>query len=128
MKRFEEMLSVIKNALQSITPHRYTQVIAVCSDNDYIYHSVINNALSQEKADEQQLINQLIENNATLVKKVVCIWAKDEVNVNMFDCVDMPSCDFRKMLCDCNGDNINAEILLQGKGRYITKTIGQTIC
>lgn len=127
MKDFEELLSVIKNALQSVTPHQYTQVIAVCSDNGYIYHSIINNALSKEKTIEEQLINQLIENDSTLVKKVVCIWAKDGVNVDMLDRVDMPSYDFRKKLCDCNSDNVNAEILLCGKEGFITKTIGQTM-
>ena len=126
MKEFKELLSVVKNTLQSITPNQYTQVIAICSDNGYIYHTVIDNALSVENTTEQRLINQLIENNATLVKKLVCVWAKDGVNI--LDCVDMPSYNFRKMLCDCNGDNVNAEILLQGKEKFITKTIGQTMC
>ncbi len=127
MKEFEELLSVVKNALQFITPHQYTQVVAVCSDNGYICYVVIDNALSKEKTTEEQLINQLIANDATLVKKLVCIWAKDEVNVNMLDCLDMPSYDFRKMLCDCNSDNVNAEMLLRGKDGFITKTIGQTM-
>ncbi len=127
MKEFEELLCVVKNTLRFITPEQHTQVIAVCSDNGYICHAVINNALSKEKTTEEQLINQLIENNATLVKKLVCIWAKDGVNVNMLDCLDMPSYDFRKMLCNCNGDNANAEMLLRSKDGFITKTIGQTM-
>ena len=126
MKEFKEMLSVVKNALQSITPHQYTQVVAICSDNGYIYHTIIDNALSGEMTSEQQLINQLIENNATLVKKIVCVWVKN--GVNMLDYVDMPSYNLRKMLCDCNGDNVNAEILLKGKEGFTTKTIGQTMC
>ena len=127
MKEFKQMLLVVKNALQSITPNQYTQVIALCCDNGCIYHTVINNALSGEKTAEQQLINQLIENKATLVKKIVCVWAKDEVTANMLDCLDMPSFDFRKMLCDCNSDNVNAEILLHSKEGFITKSIGQTM-
>lgn len=127
MKEFKQMLSVVKNALRSITPNQYTQIVAVCCDNGYIYHTVINNALSGEKAAEKQLIDRLIKNNATLVKKIICVWAKDEVTANMLDCLDMPSYDFRKMLCDYNSDNVNAEILLSGKEGFITKTIGQTM-
>ena len=125
MKEFEELLLVVKNTLQSITPNQYTQVIAICSDNGYIYHTIIDNALSVENTAEQQLINKLLENNATLVKTIVCVWAKN--GVNMLDCLDMPSYDFRKMLCDCNSDNVNAEILLHSKEGFITKSIGQTM-
>lgn len=128
MKEFEELFSVVENALQSITPQQYTQVIAVCSDNGYKGYIVIKNALSQKKTFEQRLLNKLIENDATLVKKIVCVWVKDGVNIDMLDCVDIPSYDFRKMLCDCNSDNINAEILLKVKEGFITKTIGQTMC
>lgn len=127
MKKFEELLLVVKSALQSITPHQYTQVIAACSNNGYICHAVINNVLSQEKTTQEQLINLLIENNATLVEKLVCIWAKDGVSTNALDCLDIPSYDFRKMLCDCNSDNVNTKLLLRGKDGFITKTIGQTM-
>ena len=126
MKEFEELLSVVKNTLQSITPNQYTQVIALSSNNGYICYVVINNALSGEKTAAKQLINQLIENDATLVKKIVCVWVKN--GVNMLDYVDMPSYNLRKMLCDCNGDNVNAEILLKGKEGFTTKTIGETMC
>ncbi|MBE6693709.1 MAG: hypothetical protein E7589_02975 [Ruminococcaceae bacterium] len=120
MKKFEELLLIAENGLRAVTPERYTQVVVLRSDNGYVCHAVIMDALSKENTAERRLINELKENSATLVAEIVCMWADGGV--------DLPSHDLRKMLCDCNSGNENAKMLLQGESGYITKTVGQTMC
>lgn len=55
----------------------------------------------------------------TDIRQVVCMWSDGSL--------DVPSYDFRQMICDLHENNQNAEMLLRGEKGYLKKTIAQVM-
>ncbi len=119
MEQFEKMLSLAKSALNSVSCGDKTQVIVLLCEGGREYVAVIDDATTEYKFSEKQLLGKLEEDNCTTVNKIVCEWAQGGL--------DVPSYDFRKMLCDLDGKNADTVMLLEGKDQLITKTVRQTM-
>ena len=119
MEEYYKMLEIAKNSLKKVNIQTYTQCIVVLTDKQKIYHKIIANALSEENTAEFSFLNELKANHDTKIKKIVCMWGCGDI--------DLPSWKLRKMLCEVNLENQNAQMLLLGKPSYIVKNILQTL-
>ena len=119
MQDYSELLKIAKGNLNNVEIQKNTQSIAVLTDKGNIYTKIIFNALSDENTDEYSLLNDLESNDDTQIQKIICFWANGGV--------DLPSWKFRKMLCELNIENQNAQMLLHGGTAFIVKSILQTL-
>ena len=73
----------------------------------------------EEKNAEKSLVSELRANDDTEICYILAVWKNG--------CVDVPSYDFRKMLCRLNIENKNAAIFLVGEAGYHTKPLRVTM-
>ena len=110
---FNQMLETAKSKLATVNEIAdglpAPQVTVVLTNNDNIYVTVndVDGSFCQE----------LKQNNDTNVVKILTMWKDGSI--------DLPSYSLRKALVKMNKDNINADVLLQGKERYIIKKISE---
>lgn len=110
---FNQMLETAKSKLATVNEIAdglpAPQVTVVLTNNDNIYVTVndVDGSFCQE----------LKQNNDTNVVKILTMWKDGSI--------DLPSYSLLKALVKMNKDNINADILLQGKERYIIKKIAE---
>jgi hypothetical protein len=104
-KILNSMMAKAKEALQGAEIQKNAQAIVLYTANDQAYGCFIADALSAEKKDEQALLDRLSEAEDTKVCYVLCVWQDRE-------CMDLPSYQFRTMLCELNPDNKAAEIFM----------------
>ncbi len=119
MNDFNRMISIVDECLKEVESESGAQAIVLLAQSGQIYRSVIPDAAAGGREAEKQLIQELKSRNDRVVAKLVCKWADGGL--------DLPSCSFRELLCECNEDNRNAKILLTGGNGYLQKTIEQTI-
>ena len=107
-----------KQQLKNIDIRKYG-IHSVLTSKGNIYCKIIFNALSDESINEHSFLSELKSNDDTQIQKIVCLWSNGDI--------DMPSWKFRKMLCELNVENKNAQMLLNGGISYIIKSILQTL-
>ena len=116
--RFEAMIAIARNALQEKRTGN-AQAIVLHTDKGADYCFVIRDALSADRTDENELLNQLIAKDDTHVQSVLCMWQNGDV--------DLPSYRFRKMLLEANADTANAEIFVFTENGYAAVKLERTM-
>ena len=101
MAVFEQMKKTAEAELSKATAGQYVQAVVLLSAKENEYSTLIKNALSKEKADETAFLEGIKNVNDTEICYVLCMWQADK-------CIDIPSFDFRKLLCALNPKNTEA--------------------
>ncbi len=117
--KFQNMKDIAKALLSGKEKKQYTQAIVLLSSLGNEYSAVIENALSVEKSDEKALLDKLISASDTKIDFILCLWHECSV--------DIPSYDFRKMLCALNPDNANSGIFVITRDGYSVIKLGNTL-
>ena len=115
---FQSMADLAQNALRGKSGNN-TQAIVLHTEKGADYCSVIRDALSAERADERELLNQLTATGDTRVQYILCMWQNREV--------DLPSYAFRKLLLETDAENSNAEIFVFTENGYAAVKLGRTM-
>ena len=101
MAVFEQMKKTAEAELSKAVAGQYVQAVVLLSAKENEYSTLIKNALSKEKADETAFLEGIKNVNDTEICYVLCMWQADK-------CIDIPSFDFRKLLCALNPKNTEA--------------------
>ena len=101
MAVFEQMKKTAEAELSKAAAGQYVQAVVLLSAKENEYSTLIKNALSKEKADETAFLERIKNVNDTEICYVLCMWQADK-------CIDIPSFDFRKLLCALNPKNTEA--------------------
>ena len=101
MAVFEQMKKTAEAELSKAAAGQYVQAVVLLSAKENEYSMLIKNALSKEKADETAFLEGIKNVNDTEICYVLCMWQADK-------CIDIPSFDFRKLLCALNPKNTEA--------------------
>lgn len=96
-----------------------TQVVVVLTSNHNMYGTVIDHVMDSAHGCEHAFLQKLQDQHDTDIRQMVCMWPEGSL--------DVPSYDFRQMICHLHENNQNAELLLQGQDGYLRKTIAQTM-
>ena len=115
---FEDMKNTAKNLLDGAEKAQYTQAIVLLSQRNE-YAAVINNAISKEKREEEALLKRLKDADDTEVRYLLCMWADGNI--------DLPSFDFRKMLCEVSEKNIDTQIFVMTQNGVALKKLEATM-
>ena len=117
--KFQNMKDIAKASLSGTEKKQYTQAIVLLSSRGNEYSAVIENALSVEKSDEKVLLDKLVAALDTKIDLILCLWQNGSV--------DVPSYDFRKMLCELNPYNANSGIFVMTQDAYSVIKLGSTL-
>ena len=117
---FDQMMQTAVHMLKDAPNARLTQAIVLLTSKGKEYSAIIEDVLSEEKIAEKALIKEMKKDNDTELRYVMTVWKSGS-------CVDVPSYDFRKMLCRMNMENKNAAIFLMGEAGYGVKPLGATM-
>ena len=117
---FDQMMQTAVHMLKDAPNARLTQAIVLLTSKGKEYSAIIEDVLSEEKIAEKALIEEMQKDNDTELRYVMTVWKSGS-------CVDVPSYDFRKMLCRMNMENKNAAIFLMGEAGYGVKPLGATM-
>lgn len=117
---FDQMMQTAVHMLKDAPNARLTQAIVLLTSKGKEYSAIIEDVLSEEKIAEKALIKEMQKDNDTELRYVMTVWKSGS-------CVDVPSYDFRKMLCRMNMENKNAAIFLMGEAGYGVKPLGATM-
>ena len=101
MAVFEQMKKTAEAELSKAAAGQYVQAVVLLSAKENEYSTLIKNALSKEKADETAFLEGIKNVNDTEICYVLCMWQADK-------CIDIPSFDFRELLCALNPKNTEA--------------------
>ena len=101
---FKSMKEKAIELLSNIDNCKYTQAIVLRSSKGNEYGTVIRNALSKERSDEQVLLQKIQDAKDSTICFVLCMWQEQ--------CIDVPSYDFRKALLNLNEENAEAMIFV----------------
>ena len=101
MAVFEQMKKTAEAELSKASKGQYAQAVVFLSTKGNEYSTLIKNALSKEKADETALLKEMKNVNDTEICYVLCMWQADK-------CIDIPSYNFRELLCALNPKNAEA--------------------
>ncbi len=116
---FTKLKNTADEILLNTEKKQYTQAIVLLTSCGNEYSAVIENALSVEKSDEKALLDKLIAASDTRIDHILCLWHEGSV--------DIPSYDFRKMLCALNSDNENSNISVMTQDGYSVIKLGSTL-
>ena len=105
---FKSMKEKAIDLLSNADNCKYTQAIVLRSSKGNEYGIVIRNALSEEKSDEQALLQKIQDARDSAIYFVLCMWQGG--------CIDIPSCDFRKALLKLNEENAEAMLFVMTAG------------
>ena len=117
---FDKMMQTAVHMLKDAPNSRLTQVVVLLTSNGKEYSAIIEDVLSEEKVAEKALIKEMQKDNDTELRYIMAVWKSD-------GCVDIPSYDFREMLCRLNIENKNASIFLMSEAGYHVKHLGVTM-
>ena len=101
MAVFEQMKKTAEAELSKAAAGQYVQAVVLLSAKENEYSTLIKNALSKEKADETAFLEGIKNVNDTEICYVLCMWQAGKG-------IDIPSFDFRKLLCALNPKNTEA--------------------
>lgn len=116
---FENMRKTAVELLRNTEKNQYTQCISLFSSKEKEYTVIIKKALTNEKAEEESLLERLKKIEDTEIYYVLCMW-QDE-------CIDIPSYAFRKMLCDLNSKNYKSLLFVTTRNGISVKELSKTI-
>ena len=119
---FEIFNSMKKKAIELLSNadnFKYTQAIVLRSSKGNEYGIVIRNALSEEKSGEEVLLQKIQDANDSAICFVLCMWQGG--------CIDIPSCNFRKLLLRLNEKNSGAKLFVMTAGGVSEKKLSATI-
>ena len=116
---FDKMWQTSESLLKDISTTKMTQAVVLLSSKGKEYSTIIEDVLTEEKNAEKSLVSELRANDDTEICYILAVWKNG--------CVDVPSYDFRKMLCRLNIENKNAAIFLMGEAGYHTKPLRVTM-
>lgn len=117
---FDKMMRTAVHLLKDAPNARLTQVIVLLTSKGKEYSAIIDDVLSEEKIAEKALIKEMRKDNDTELRYVMAVWKTSSG-------VDMPSYDFRKMLCCMNPENKNAAIFMNEIANYTVLPLGATM-
>lgn len=117
---FDQMMQTAVHMLKDAPNARLTQVVVFLTSKGKEYSAIIEDALSEEKIAEKALIKEMRKDNDTELRYVMAVWKTSSG-------VDMPSYDFRKMLCRMNPENKNAAIFMNEIANYTVLPLGATM-
>ena len=95
------------------------QVIVAYSESENMYIRVNRDVMSGLHADEEQFIQELIDNQDTALRYVVCMWKGFTL--------DLPSIYVRKRLIEIDSKNAYAQMILDNKQTKWMKTHKSTM-
>ena len=101
---FKSMKEKAIELLSNADNCKYTQAIVLRSSKGNEYGTVIRNALSKERSDEQVLLQKIQDAKDSTICFVLCMWQEQ--------CIDVPSYDFRKTLLELNEENAEAMLFV----------------
>jgi cytidine deaminase len=107
---FEKMKALATETLSNAKVGQYTQAIVLFSESETLYGAVIENALSQERADERELLEKLKTNGDARIRYCLCMWQDGGV--------DIPSFRFRKMIYELDSANAESGIFVKTATGY----------
>ena len=116
---FDKMRQTAEFLLKDISTTKMTQAVVLLSSKGKEYSTIIEDVLAEEKLAEKSLLRELLANDDTEIGYILVVWKNG--------CVDVPSYDFREMLCRMNIENKNAAIFLMSEARYSVKPLGATM-
>ena len=116
---FDQMMQAAVLLLKDAPSNKMTQVVVLLTSKGKEYSAIIEDVLSEEKVAEKALIKEMQKDNDTELRYILTAWKNG--------CVDLPSYDFRKMLCRMNIENKNAAIFLMGEAGYNVQPLGATM-
>ncbi len=96
---FKQMKKTAEAELSEAETGQYTQAVVLLSVTGNEYSTLIKNALSEDKADENALFERMKNVNDTEICYVLCMW-QDK-------CIDIPSYAFRELLFSLNPKNMD---------------------
>ncbi len=112
---FEKMLEIAEKKLDSLNESAVglpaSQVTVILTDCDNIYVAVND--------FDGSVCEELRHDNNTKVVKLLTLWKNGGL--------DIPSFDFRQALIRLDDDNVNADIILQGKDGCLIKKLAVTM-
>ena len=117
---FDQMMQTAVHMLKDAPNARLTQAIVLLTSKGKEYSAIIEDVLSEEKIAEKALIKEMQKDNDTELRYVMTVWKTSSG-------VDMPSYDFRKMLCRMNPENKNAAIFMNEIANYTVLPLGATM-
>ena len=117
---FDQMMQTAVHMLKDAPNARLTQAIVLLTSKGKEYSAIIEDVLSEEKIAEKALIKEMQKDNDTELRYVMTVWKTSSG-------VDMPSYDFRKMLCCMNPENKNAAIFMNEIANYTVLPLGATM-
>lgn len=104
LETFKSMKEKAIELLSNADNCKYTQAIVLRSSKGNEYGTVIRNALSKERSDEQVLLQKIQDAKDSTICFVLCMWQEQ--------CIDVPSYDFRKTLLELNEENAEAMLFV----------------
>ncbi len=104
---FETMKETAVRLLSDAKIGQYTQAIVLRSAEGNEYFTVIENALSEEKAAETALLQELKCADDTEICYALCMWQDNNI--------DIPSHAFRRLLCALNPKNSDAILFVNSE-------------
>ena len=116
---FDKMRKTAESLLKDISKEKMTQAVVLLSSKGKEYSTIIEDVLSEEKLAEKSLLRELLANDDTEIGYILVVWKNG--------CVDVPSYDFREMLCRLNIENKNASIFFRCEAGYHVKPLGVTM-
>ena len=109
-----EMKDVAEKALFGREKKEFAQAIVFHTAKGNLFAQFIENAVSEDKKDENNLLEKLSEEKDAEIDYILCLWQGGEM--------DIPSYDFRKMILNLDPVNSNAEIfVMTGNGVSVRK-------
>ena len=116
---FDKMRKTAESLLKDISKEKMTQAVVLLSSKGKEYSTIIEDVLAEEKLAEKSLLRELLANDDTEIGYILVVWKNG--------CVDVPSYDFRKMLCCMNPENKNAAIFMNEIANYTVLPLGATM-
>ena len=116
---FDKMRQTSESLLKDISTTKMTQAVVLLSSKGKEYSTIIEDVLAEEKLAEKSLLRELLANDDTEIGYILVVWKNG--------CVDVPSYDFRKMLCCMNPENKNAAIFMNEIANYTVLPLGATM-
>ena len=101
---FECMKEKAIELLSNSEKNQYTQAIVLHSSAGNEYSTIIRNALSEGKADEESCLHKIQEAKDCEICFVLCMW-QDQ-------CIDIPSFAFRNLLLDLTEKNSESTLFV----------------
>ena len=117
---FDQMMQTAVHMLKDAPKTRLTQVVVLLTSKGKEYSAIIEDVLSEDKIAERALIKEMQKDNDTELRYIMVVWKTSSG-------VDMPSYDFRKMLCRMNPENKNAAIFMNETANYTVVSLGATM-